>query len=283
MIPPRAYRGPGPGRPAGIPLPPGPMPLLRRGRMLKRWRYVGVFAPELMLCAGAVRIGPGRQSFWAVWDRGARSLRGRTVWRHGGVDLSPGRLRVVDHAVTVDLALDEAAAEVAEVEVVTPDAGGYAWTRKRAPVAARGRVTLDGRTRELEALALIDDSAGYHPRHTAWRWCAGVGRGRGGEALAWNLVDGVHDAAGASERTVWVDGPAREVGPVRFAAGLTGLAFAEGGELRFAAEATRARHDNLLLVRSRYEQPFGTFEGSLPGGPDLAEGFGVMERHSAVW
>ena len=38
-------------------LPPGRMPLLRRGRPLKRWRYVGVYGPELMLCAGRPASG----------------------------------------------------------------------------------------------------------------------------------------------------------------------------------------------------------------------------------
>ena len=45
------------------------MPLARRGRPLKRWRYVGVFGPELMLCAGDARIGPVRQRWWAMVER----------------------------------------------------------------------------------------------------------------------------------------------------------------------------------------------------------------------
>jgi hypothetical protein len=70
---------------------------------------------------------------------------------------------------------------------------------------------------------------------------------------------------------------------VRFAAELGGVAFAEGGALTFAGEATRAREDNLILFRSSYEQPFGTFSGMLPHAGELAEGFGVMERHDVVW
>jgi hypothetical protein len=61
------------------------------------------------------------------------------------------------------------------------------------------------------------------------------------------------------------------------------VSFAEGGALEFTAGAMRARHDNLLIFRSEYEQPFGTFRGTLPGGVELAEGYGVMERHVAVW
>ena len=101
--------------------------------------------------------------------------------------------------------------------------------------------------------------------------------------MAWNLVAGVHDSPTSSERTVWEGAAAREVGPVEFAEDLSAVAFAEGGALEFEAGAVRARDDNLLLLRSRYEQPFGTFRGTLPGGVELAEGYGVMERHVAVW
>jgi hypothetical protein len=36
-------------------------------------------------------------------------------------------------------------------------------------------------------------------------------------------------------------------------------------------------------VRSRYRQPFGTFSGALPGGIELADGYGVMEEHDVWW
>ena len=36
-------------------------------------------------------------------------------------------------------------------------------------------------------------------------------------------------------------------------------------------------------MRSRYRQPFGTFSGELPGGIELAEGYGVMEDHDVHW
>jgi len=40
---------------------------------------------------------------------------------------------------------------------------------------------------------------------------------------------------------------------------------------------------NLLVMRSHYRQPFGTFAGTLPGGVELAEGYGVMEEHDVLW
>jgi hypothetical protein len=70
---------------------------------------------------------------------------------------------------------------------------------------------------------------------------------------------------------------------VRFSEALDGVAFREGGRLAFDAEAVRERHDRLGPLTSDYVQPFGTATGSLGDGIELAQGFGVMERHEARW
>jgi hypothetical protein len=277
-----AYRGDGTERPTGVVVPPARMPLLRAGRMLKRWRYIGVYGPEMMLCAGSARVGPTRQVWWAVWDRQARRLDERTrqvVGRRRVEAERPGRLHVADGDVSIELALDEGSG----VETVTPAGRTYIWTRKQGGIPARGRVRVGAREWEVDGPAFVDESAGYHDRITSWRWSAGVGTAADGRSLAWNFAEGIHDSPHDSERTVWVDGEPSEPGPVRFATDLSGIALAEGGELRCAAEATRRRDDNLLVLRSRYEQPFGTFSGALPGGLELAEGYGVMERHEVRW
>jgi hypothetical protein len=104
-----------------------------------------------------------------------------------------------------------------------------------------------------------------------------------GRTVGWNLVTGLHDAAAGSERTLWVDGVPVEAPPVAFAADLTSVGWASGEALAFTPEATRERHDDLRVFRSDYVQPFGRFTGTLPGGLELAEGLGVMERHTALW
>ncbi len=268
------HRGDGTQRPSGLVLPPARMALLHARRPLKRWRYVGVYGPELMLCAGRVRIGGLPQDFWAVWDRGARRLIQHTTFRPGRVALPDGELAVRDGDTQIALEI-EPAGEL--VEVTSRHGRSYIWTAK-APIHARGTVTVDGATIAVDAAGLLDDSAGYHARHTAWEWSAGVGSGAAGEALAWNLVTGIHDGAVNSERTVWVDARAHEVEPLAFTPGLDGV-----GDLRFAAECERARRDKLLVLASDYRQPFGTFSGILPSGVALADGFGVMERHRARW
>jgi uncharacterized protein DUF2804 len=280
MHPTLPYRGDGRDRPAGLALPPRAMPPWHRGRALKRWRYVGVYAEPFMLCAGTVRIGGVPQAFWALWDRERRQLHERTTMvRTRHVHLADGRLAVDDRGVLIDLRV-EPGGDV--VEVVSDHRGAHIWTRKQ-PVTATGTVTIEGDSRLLQAAGLIDDSAGYYARRTDWEWSAGVGAADDGRPVAWNLVAGVHDAPQGSERTLWVDGVASEVGPVQFATGLDGVRFAEGGELRFTAEAVRRDHVELLVVASDYVQPFGLATGTLPGGIVLARGYGVMERHSARW
>ena len=99
------------------------------------------------------------------------------------------------------------AEETEGVATVHPNGrGGYVWTRKQAGVPMRGTLSLDGRRIELDGEGAIDDTAGYHARHTAWRWSAGVGRGVDGRRVAWNLVEGVNDAPDGSERAIWVEG-----------------------------------------------------------------------------
>jgi hypothetical protein len=268
-------------------LPPAPMPSRDRLRPLKAWRYVGVFGAELMICLAAVRIGPAHQSFWAVWDRETQTLYEHTALGAGDVELTRGRAggraRISGRQVSLSLEFEETAG----VETVCASGASYAWTRKQGAIAARGTIAICGAApRTVAAHAVIDDTAAYYERHTRWYWSAGVGVARDGRDLAWNLVEGVNDPPHGSERTVWVDGEPFEVAPVRFAddLGHVGPDGAPGdGGLRFSAEATRAQDQNLLVVRSRYRQPFGTFSGALPGGIELASGYGVMEHHDAWW
>jgi Protein of unknown function (DUF2804) len=277
------------------------MSLIGSGRPLKRWRYVGIFSEELMACAAVVRLGPARQSFWALYGRERDELRERTrlLPRERALQLTvgeplagnagardaartarTGHLRIRDSGVALDLSLEEDAGFRAHC----PHGRGEVWTRKQAGIAARGTLALDGGTPvPVSARAVIDDTAGYHARHTEWWWSAGVGQGADGRALAWNLVSGINDPPNGSERAVWLDGEPHEVGPVRFHEDLRRITAEDGSELRFHAEAERSHSSNLLIVKSDYRAPFGSFSGSLPGGIALARGLGVMEHHRALW
>jgi hypothetical protein len=279
------------------------MPLRHAGTWRKRWRYVGAFGERVMLCAANVHIGPLGQTFWALLDRESGEVIENThqllpaergeVWteRGGGYDAwdlgTSGkgiRTRIDSKGTTARLRFRDPGEWV---ETICPTGegrgdGGYVWTRKRPSTIELRMELADGRHIEDELGGIEDESAGYHPRNTAWSWSAGVGTAAAGRAVAWNLVEGVNDPAERSERAIWIDGEApREPAPVAFD-GLEAVNFADGSRLGFEAEAERSADQNMYIVKSKYRQPFGTFSGSLEGIA-LADGIGVMESHEATW
>jgi hypothetical protein len=292
------WRGPTEDRP-GLPIPPAKMPVRHAGTWRKRWRYVGAFGEQVMLCAASVRIGPFGQTFWAVFDRRSGEVIENTkqllpaqrgeVWteRRGGEDWQLGtegerlRTRIDAPAASAKLSFSDCGAWA---ESVCPNGDrGYVWTRKR-PSTIDLDLDLRERGRIRETLRGIEDeSGGYHPRHTEWSWSAGVGTAADGRDLAWNLVAGVNDPEAGSERSIWIAGEdePREPGQVSFD-GLESISFANGSRLAFEADAERRAEQNRLVVRYSYRQPFGRFSGSLDG-IELAAGIGVMEHQDAVW
>src|SRR5882672_3685879 len=99
-----------------LPLPPGRMPLLRRGRPLKRWRYEAVYGPELMLCVGDARVAGVPQRWWALALPDGRLFEGERLDGELSFDEGPG------------------------VEVVSPHGRSYIWTRKQAGIQVSGTV-----------------------------------------------------------------------------------------------------------------------------------------------
>jgi hypothetical protein len=255
------------------------MGLLDNGQLRKRWRYVGLFADELMLCAARAEVGPLNQSFWILWDREGRRHDSHTSLRPGSreVTLDGPNLEIDGPSLRASLRFGESA----PIETTCPSGKSWAWTRKRAGMAVEGTVEVPGRRWQISGRGVDDESAGFHQRETSWRWSAGVGRSVDDRAVAWNLVEGVNDPAEGSERAVWIDGQSSEPPPVQFR-GMEGVDLGEGKALEFASEAAHARDENFLLIRSRYRHRFGSFSGSL-GGVELAEGLGVMEEHDALW
>lgn len=293
------WRGPGPGRP-DLPLPPAQLPLTHRGSLRKKWRYIGFYGDEVMLCLATVLIGPARHCFWSLWDRETGRVLGHT-------QLRPGRQEVAIEGSYAELDVRRGKSGPVRaslmlgpsepVEVVSPSGHGWAWTRKRAGVPVTGTIEAAGRSWRVDGLGVDDESAGFQTRHTAWLWSAGIGVAADGRQVAWNLVSGINDSDTGSERAIWVGGEPYEPAPVLFE-DLDGVIFAPspGGPddagtvtparpaLRFqpGAGAERRRNDNFLLVRSDYTHRFGTFTGSLDG-IELESGAGVMEEHRAVW
>jgi hypothetical protein len=277
------WRGSADDRPP-VALPPDRMPLLLDRRLRKRWRWVGAFADNVMAFASIVEIGPLTMTFWGIWDRERKRFweRTRRSVGKGGLEVRfPGRsVSVRSHGVELDLELGEGN----PIECICPNGeGGYTWTRKLAGVPVRGEFRAGGRTKPIDGLAVEDTSAGYHRRHTSWRWSAGAGRATDGRTVGWNLVVGINDPPASSERTIWVSGAPSEPGEVEFD-GLQAIQFKDASRLRFEAEAERVHNQGIPgLISSDYRAPLGRFSGTLAGGIELESGLGVMVEHDVTW
>ncbi len=305
------WRGPGDGRPQDLPLPPDRLPLRRQRTWRKRWRYVGVFSDELLLCAARISVGPLSQTFWAfceresgeMWERTSLLLPGARgeVWTEhlGGEEV----VAELGDAGVLNYAPDEGSLVRIEggnresgraraflrfgsgtwVEAVCPTEDGlYVWTRKRVGVPVECDVRIDDRRWRFEGRGMEDESAGYHPHRTVWSWSSGVGQATDGRAVGWNLVTGINDPPEHSERAIWVDGKPFEPGPVTFE-DLEAITFDDGARLRFEREFERRKSERRPVVKYTYRQPLGAFAGTLAGGIELARGLGVMEFHDATW
>jgi hypothetical protein len=258
---------------------PTSLPLFESRQLRKRWRYVGVFADEVMLCAARAQVGPLTQSFWVLLDRGS----GRQ-WSHAALRPGSREVRMEGPRLEIDAPGLRASLQLGEstpIEVTCPSGRATAWTRKRVGMPIEGTLEVPGRRWDIAGRGVDDESAGHHQRHTSWNWSAGVGTAADGSPVAWNLVTGINDPPNGSERAIWIDGEPTEPPPVGFDAP-DQLRFSDGGILRFGAESEHTHDDDYLLIRSHYRHRFGSFSGSL-GGIELVEGIGVMEEHDALW
>jgi hypothetical protein len=273
------YRGDGTDRPSGVPLPPKRLSVFRAWQLRKRWHYVSFWSTELSFCAARASVGPLQEEYWGIWDRAAQQFRQGTHFFTRRVQLEPNRARVHDGDTEIDVTFEPCTS----FEVYRPADRAYIWSHKDYCQAARGTVRYGETKRAVSGVVFVDINAGYHERHTRWRWAAGAGLDQHHRLVAFNAITGLFDTPAHSERTIWIDGEAQETGPNTFADDLSTVSFTEGGTLRFQPEALIEHHDNFLLIRSDYYHWFGTYTGTLPGGIELREAHGVRERQDTLW
>src|SRR5207253_8415617 len=63
-------------------------PLFEQRQLRKRWRYIGLFAEEVMLCAARAEVGPLTQSFWVLLDRSSGQPWSHTALRPGSKEVT---------------------------------------------------------------------------------------------------------------------------------------------------------------------------------------------------
>jgi hypothetical protein len=258
-------------------------PLLRGGRVLKRWRGIALWCGDLSLRAVRSQIGPLHQQFWAVWDRSTGRLWQSAASAHRcSVLLSSDRLVILGGEVGVDLALTG----IHQAPCGWP--GGYEqeatpWTCRQGVVRASGAIRLGADERRVEASALRDDLAGYPGRRTTWRWSGGAGCDAAGRAVLWGAIVGPGDDPARGGTLVWHGGRVGDAGSARIADDLTSFTLAGGGAVGRGAEARHGWDDAFLTTRATARHAFGRFDVTLPGGWAVHGAAGLAGDYELRW
>lgn len=170
-----------------------------------------------------------------------------------------------------------------------------AFTTKAAGLPVEGCIRFNDTTHEIRpdtAFAVFDWTNGFYPRHTFWNWACGAGRDEAGNIIGFNFSRGVYEY-GQLENTVWVNGRPYFTGPVEFeydkavSTACWKIKNPENQiELTFEPEGARSADDNLVIIKSRFIQAIGAFNGriSIDGTTrHLKSVAGVTEEHFAKW
>ena len=300
---------------------PGPAGWLRQRARAKRWVYALAISDEVLAAVAIVEGGyfgggfawaQDRRSGALLFEASAAGLPGRHArvsghgWAGARARLATGALAAElrhDGAVfrlcaagrggfELDAVLDPFGAPAPFTFVAPVGGGGLRATSKAACLAARGTVRVGGRTLRLDGgSGGLDFTAGILARDTSWRWAFATGRAAGAP-LGFNLCEGFGVAADDSGENAGFSGRPYRLPPVAFTVGGATAPWRIAGgagslELLFHPTGAHAEARNLGLVRTRFVQVAGTFEGRVPG-PDgeavpISALPGVVEDHRARW
>ena len=290
---------------------------LWRALHTKTWHYASVATAECVVAIAVIDVGIAASAFVYVFDRRTRrmltnqsftslpsaatfspfagigaSSRFRTRNARLAIERSGDTWRVNAHAqhegdIEMVAELDVSSAP-APLCAIAPIEGGIAnCTHKTVGLAALGFARV-GKTRfDLAGgHGALDHTHGLLARNTKWRWASASSAD-----LSLNLVE---DFNGPIENVVWIGDTLLPVGPVTFHYDPAAtqrpwrITSANGMlDLVFTPEGERREDKNLLVAKSWYVQPIGTFAGTLrPADRPAIEVHGlvgVTEDHVAKW
>ena len=175
-----------------------------------------------------------------------------------------------------------------------PGDGVVNVTQKWASLELSGTLEADGRTFALDGgMAGLDYTNGYLGRRTSWRWAFAAGRLSSGVSFGLNLVEGFNESDEAHENALWVADRLIPIGPARFEYDTARLLkpwriTTEDGavELSFLPIHAHREERDYKLVKSRFIQPLGLFEGTVKVGRSslaIEKLPGVVEDQDVLW
>jgi hypothetical protein len=135
---------------------------------------------------------------------------------------------------------------------------------------------------------IIDDHKGYYPYPTVYDWVTGIGRDAEGKLIGFNCTDNqILDHEKNNENCLWHDGKLTALPPIKVTRpdGYKGIWHVKDEHgmvnLEFRPVIHTAVDVNLLILRSKYQGPYGFFNGFIKNRDgqkvEIKEMFGMGE------
>lgn len=283
--------------------------LPRRRLERKAWIYLGFYSRDFYAGMAIVDAGLLATAFCYVYipaekffieDRQMRPMGFATdfdatlddTWRLGSYEILPTQDRII---FNLRGQFDLTATFTRKhngLSTIAPSTGErpFHFTYKEMAMAVEGEFIGKGRRQKFSGeLGILDYSKGYPPRHTEWNWMSMVGKTESGKNLAVNLVDKFNEGI---ENALWLDGEPMSLATAHFHyihpadKSIWRILTRDNViEARFRPFGARSENIHVGLLRSKFIQPYGTFDGiiKIDGVSEKFTGFGVTEDHLALW
>lgn len=285
---------------------------LRRRSQRKAWTFVGAYTERYTAGFALVDAGHTATAFAYLHDRATGRLReahtlvplgfpeafqagAREPWRLSSLDgtwaLTPEGegWRASFTGLQFSLSLELGAAPQGMSVLAPAQERPFHHTFKAAALPARLAFQAVGEQWSVPARGVLDFSKGYPPRNVFWNWASFVGTTEDGRTFGLNLTAEFNNAL---ENVLWLDGQPVPLGTALFRYTPSDvrkewrLSTADGVlDVRFLPDGLREENIALGVIESRFQQPFGRFEGTLQlqGRTVRVSGSGVVEQHWATW
>jgi len=281
----------------------------RRRSERKAWLYLGVFSRDFYAGLAIIDAGYIASAFSYIYipaeklfieDKltmplGFKSEFDATLsdsWRLGRYEILPTAEKFV---VNIRGKYDFSASFTRKgngLSTIAPSSADrpFHFAYKEMELACEGEFHYEGKRRKFAGdFGSLDYTKGYPPRRTEWNWLSMIGKTESGKSLAVNLVDKFNEGI---ENALWLDGVPHALGAAHFhyirpaEKSIWRIITRDNAfEARFRPFGARGENINIGVMRSKFVQPYGTFDGvlQLGGASEKFSGYGVTEDHLALW
>ncbi len=207
----------------------------------KRWRFTGVFSPEIVMGIAVVDTGYIGTSFAYVYDRKTGEIaeytgksllaracnitdnlsKGKAVFNQGknlismdwdlknGIELINIAVQTKSNRIEADIEVLEDVKVNESHQVTFPTfKNKFAFTHKIAGLPVTGSIKCNGKAYNLDkdcSFAAIDHTMGYHDYNWKWLWSSLSGLSEEGRIIGLNLVAPITHKT-INENVLWIDG-----------------------------------------------------------------------------